>query len=124
MRNAIKWFEIPVRDIKRAKAFYEEIFGIDMQDFDANGNLKMALFPSEDGTIGGALCQNEDFYVPSGLGTLVYLNADPDLEKVLERTKRAKGRIIQPKVLVTENIGYMAVIEDSEGNKIALMSKN
>jgi len=124
MKNAIKWFEIPVKDLRRAKEFYEGIFEISLQDFNNNGNFKMALFPNENGTIGGALCEHEDFYIPSGLGTLIYLNADPNLEDVLERLRTKKGRIIQPKTLINEAIGYMAVIEDSEGNRIALMSQN
>ena len=123
MKNALHWFEIPVSDMARAKAFYEEIFNISFVEFSPNENLQMALFPAEQGTVGGALCFNKKFYKPGHQGPLVYLNADPDLEKVLERLKKKKGKILQPKTQVSEEIGFMALIEDSEGNRVGLMSR-
>lgn len=42
--NALNWFEIPVSDIKRAKAFYETTFGIKMEEQEMMG-MKMAFFP-------------------------------------------------------------------------------
>ena len=122
MKNALHWFEIPATDIKRAKDFYEEIFNFKMQDFDLGDSVKMALFPTDQTGVGGALCQNHEFYKTGQQGPLVYLNADPDLEEVLVRLKKKNGTIIQPKTKVSEEIGYMAVIEDSEGNRVALMS--
>ncbi|MFZ6052508.1 VOC family protein [Halocola ammonii] len=122
MKNALHWFEIPATDIKRAKAFYEEIFDFKMQDFDLGDQIKMALFPTDQTGVGGALCQNHEFYKPGDQGPLVYLNADPDLQKVLDKLEKKNGTIIQPKTLVSEDIGYMAVIKDSEGNRVALMS--
>tara|TARA_R110002096_G_scaffold406694_1_gene605018 strand:+ start:56 stop:430 length:375 start_codon:yes stop_codon:yes gene_type:complete len=122
MKNALKWFEIPVNDMDRAKSFYENILGISMQLLSINENLNMALFPAEAGSIGGALCQNQQFYKPGFHGPVVYLNADPDLQKVLDRLEKTKGKIIQGKTQVSEEVGYMAIIEDSEGNRVGLMS--
>lgn len=123
MQNAIHWFEIPVEDFARAKAFYEEILDMKMQDFSPNDNLKMALFPSGENSVGGALCYNPEFYKTGHQGPLLYLNANPDLEKVLERLRKRDGKILQPKTMISDEIGFMAVIEDSEGNRIALMSQ-
>lgn len=123
MKNAIKWFEIPAKDLDRATAFYEQIFDLSLHRMQLNENLSMALFPAEEGTVGGALVHNTDFYQPGHQGPLVYLNADPNLEAVLERLRNKKGKIIQPKMQVSEEIGYMALIEDSEGNRIGLVSK-
>lgn len=83
----------------------------------------MALFPAESGTVGGTLIQNKGSYKPSdSLGALLYLNANPDLQKVLDRVEAAGGEITIPKRLITEENGYMAVITDSEGNRVALHS--
>jgi predicted enzyme related to lactoylglutathione lyase len=120
-RDHINWFEIPVTDMKRAKKFYETIFDFTMQDLDIGDETKMSLFPQAGG-IYGALCQNKDFYTPSHEGTLIYLNGDPDLAVVLNRVETAGGHIIIPKRIITEQFGYMAVFEDSEGNRIALHS--
>lgn len=123
MKNAINWFEIPANDIERAKKFYEAIFGFEMHELDIGDGLRMALFPAESGTVGGTIIQNEDWYKPSdSKGPLLYLNANPDLQTVLDRVEAAGGKISIPKRLITEENGYMAVIMDSEGNRVALHS--
>ncbi len=122
MKNAVSWFEIPVNDIKRAKAFYEGILSIDMLDLELENNLKMAIFPSEESGIGGALCEHHDFYKPVFEGSMVYLNANPDLSSVVSKIEEQGGKIIIPKTQISENFGYMAVFIDCEGNRVALHS--
>ena len=122
MENAISWFEIPASDLKRARTFYETIFQIELTDFAVPNGLKMALFPVEPGKIGGALAHHPDFYVPSHDGTLIYLNGNPDLGIVLARVESAGGKVLVPKTQISEQHGYMAVFEDSEGNRIAIHS--
>jgi predicted enzyme related to lactoylglutathione lyase len=53
---------------------------------------------------------------------LVYLNANPDLQDVLDRVERAGGKIMVPKTQISPEYGYMAVIIDTEGNRIAFHS--
>lgn len=123
MKNAINWFEIPANDIERARKFYETIFSFEMHELDIGDDLKMALFPAESGTVGGTIIQNDDWYKPSdSKGPLLYLNANPDLKTVLDRVEAAGGTVTIPKRLITEENGYMAVIIDSEGNRVALHS--
>jgi predicted enzyme related to lactoylglutathione lyase len=123
MKNAINWFEIPANDIERARKFYENIFSFEMHELDIGDGLRMALFPAESGTVGGTIIQNEDWYRPSdSKGPLLYLNANPDLQIVLDRVEEAGGTVTIPKRLITEENGYMAVIIDSEGNRVALHS--
>lgn len=122
-KNAISWFEIPTLDIERAQKFYESIFEIKMIPLNFE-NLQMRMFPISDPmNIGGALVHNSDFYVPSSThGTMVYLNANPDIQKVIDRIIVAGGTIIVPKTEISPDHGYMAVFLDSEGNRIALHS--
>lgn len=125
MKNAINWFEIPASDIDRARKFYEGIFDFEMFDLNIGDGLSMVLFPAVSGTVNGALIQYEDMYKPSdSMGPLLYLNANPDVQPVLDRVEEAGGKILIPKRLITEDNGYMAVITDSEGNRIALHSNN
>lgn len=125
MKNAINWFEIPASDIDRARKFYEGIFDFEMFDLNIGDGLSMVLFPAVSGTVNGALIQYEDMYKPSdSMGPLLYLNANPDVQPVLDRVEEAGGKILIPKRLITEDNGYMAVIIDSEGNRIALHSNN
>jgi uncharacterized protein len=119
--HAINWFEIPVSDFERAKAFYEAIFLIEMQQSGLD-DYKMAFFPNNGG-VSGAICYGES-YIPSGVGSLVYLNASPDLNAVLERVTEHGGRILVPKSQVGEGLGCYAFIVDTEGNRIALQSES
>jgi predicted enzyme related to lactoylglutathione lyase len=119
-QNMINWFEIPVSDFERAKLFYETIFDITMTVTEIQG-YKMAFFPAYEGTVSGAICYGEG-YIPSGAGSLMYLNANPDVNLVLDKTVQAGGKIIVPKTLIGEDTGYYAFIVDTEGNRIALHS--
>jgi predicted enzyme related to lactoylglutathione lyase len=81
----------------------------------------MAFVPT-DGGISGAICYGEG-YIPSGAGALLYLNANPDVNIILDKTVQAGGKIIVPKTLIGEDSGYYAFIVDTEGNRIALHSQ-
>jgi uncharacterized protein len=120
-RNPISWFEIPAVDLGRAQAFYERIFGLSLQALDLP-QLKMRIFPTLDASgVGGSLCDSGGFHKPSATeGPLIYLNANPDLQLVLDRIAEAGGKILVPKTQISDQYGYMAVFLDSEGNRIAL----
>ena len=51
--NPVNWFEIPVNDIPRAKAFYESVFKVELTENEMGPN-KMAWFPMEMGRAGAA----------------------------------------------------------------------
>ena len=120
--SMVVWFEIPVNDMDRAKAFYESVFKIKIgvQDF---GGLLMGWFPFTEGGSGasGTLIK-QDSYIPSKEGTLVYFNCE-DVANELGRVEDAGGQIYQPKTQISPEHGYMAVFIDTEGNRIALHSK-
>ena len=122
-KNPISWFEIPSTDLSRAQKFYETIFAIKLNPLDLQ-QIKMRMFPLEDMMgVGGAVCYAEGFYKPSASdGPLIYLNANPDVQIVLDRVEAAGGKIMVPKTEISPEYGYMAVIIDSEGNRIGLHS--
>ena len=122
--SAISWFEIPATDLERAQAFYEAIFQIQLISMDMP-NFQMRMFPIQNTQtgIGGALVKAHDFYKPSTTdGVLVYLNANPDVQQVLDRIAEAGGKVVVPKTEISPEYGYMAVFIDSEGNRVALHS--
>lgn len=120
--NALNWFEISVSDIGRAVRFYESSFDLKMHFMDLKGT-KMALFPptGEGGKVSGALVQSS-MHQPGKQGAIVYLNANPDLQLVLDRMKHMGARTILPKTHINDETGFMAYFEDSEGNMIGLHS--
>lgn len=124
LKNAISWFEIPATDLPRATKFYETIFGIILNPLDLP-NIKMRMFPLKDmmTQVGGALVDSGGFHKPSSTdGPLIYLNGNPDVQKVLDKVEAAGGKIMVPKTMISPEYGFMAVILDTEGNRIALHS--
>ena len=122
-KNAISWFEIPATDLDRAQKFYETIFNIQLLPMDMP-SIKMRMFPLEDMMgVGGAVVDSGGFHTPSATaGPLIYLNANPDLQTVLDKVEAAGGKIMMPKTEISPEYGYMAVIFDTEGNRIGLHS--
>jgi hypothetical protein len=54
---------------------------------------------------------------------LIYLTSPSgDLKVELDRVDQAGGRVLEQKKLITEEIGYMGLFLDSEGNRIAMHS--
>jgi uncharacterized protein len=122
-KNAISWFEIPASDLSRAQKFYETIFEVSMNTLDLP-NIKMRMFPLEDMVgVGGSVVDSGGFHIPSDTaGPLIYLNANPDVQYVLDKVEAAGGKILVPKTQISEEFGYMAVVLDTEGNRIGLHS--
>ncbi len=124
MKNAISWFEIGSRDLERATRFYETIFNLQLIPLEMP-NFKMRMFPIDDPArgIGGAIIYNESFYHPSATdGPLIYLNGNPDVQVILDRVEAAGGKILIPKTEISPEHGFMAVILDTEGNRVGLHS--
>ena len=121
--NILTWFEIPVTETKRAKKFYETILDIEMVTR-ADGNEEAVFFPYDpdviqatSGRITGVLSKTAR-NSPSANGTLVYVNASPDIQTVLDKVEQAGGKVIVPRTNM--QAGFIAVIIDSEGNRIGL----
>jgi uncharacterized protein len=119
--DPVGWFEIPVKDMDRARAFCEHLLGIRMETH-ASGPLKMAFFPANPSAPGspGALVLGET-YEPSARDVLVYFTA-PDIPGALRRAADKGGEIRVEKKNIGEH-GFIAVLEDCEGSRIALRSR-
>jgi uncharacterized protein len=119
--HAISWFEIPVTDFPRAKAFYEYVLAISIEPM-VMGPTTMGFLSSDPNAIGGALVHSDEHCTPSKLGTIVYLNGGDDLAPMLARVERAGGSIAVPKTDIGNNFGHFAHFIDTEGNKVGLHS--
>lgn len=118
MTNPVFHFEIPVTDMDRAVAFYEDVFGYALTRETVDG-YDMAFFPRAADRPGasGALAKG-DVYRPSHDGPVIYFDV-ADIDAVVARATGRGAQVLYPKKDIGE-AGFVAEIEDSEGNRIAL----
>lgn len=123
--NPVGWFEIYVQDMARAKAFYEAVFKGALTELrnPASENLtgmEMWAFPSTRDSYGapGALVRMSG--CPSGGSTLVYFSCE-DCSVELALAVSHGGNVFKEKMSIGEH-GFIALIEDTEGNLIGLHS--
>ena len=123
VRNAISWFEIPVDNLERARAFYSAIFDYDMPTGEI-GQAKMGflLYDESGGGFGGAVTKEEGTKPAGADGIRIYLNGGKNLNTVLNRVAGAGGSVVLPKSKITDELGYFAVFMDTEGNHLGLHS--
>lgn len=121
-QNPVGWFEIPVHDMRRAKIFYETVLDLILEDHEM-GPLQMAWFPMSETGYGsaGSLVKGEGCE-PSPEGTLVYFTA-PDLEATLARARDHGGVVLMERMSIGE-YGFIALVQDTEGNRIGLHSRD
>ncbi len=118
MTNPVVHFEIPVTNMDRAIAFYQAVFGYQLTREQVDG-YDMAFFPRADGKPGasGALAKG-DVYRPSHDGPVIYFDV-PDVDAAIAGATARGAAVLYPKKDIGE-AGFVAEIEDSEGNRIAL----
>ena len=116
--NPVNWFEIPVSNMARAKAFYEAVFEVEITEREMGPN-QMGWFPMEMGATGstGTLVQG-DGYVPSQAGSLVYLHVD-QIDPTLDLITKFGGAVMMGRTSIGE-FGFIAHFQDSEGNRVAI----
>ena len=116
----INWFEIPVSDMTRARRFYEAVLETQLRE-EAFGPQTLAVFPydREGGATGGALIRSEGMK-PAENGTLVYLNAGESLDALLARVEPAGGKVAMPRTELPPGMGAIALITDTEGNRVGV----
>lgn len=118
--NAVRWFEIYVQDMPRARAFYEAVLQVKLQQLNS-GDPEIWAFPADQsrhGT-GGALVRAQG--VPSGgNSTLVYFACE-DCAVEGSRVAKAGGRVERDKMSIGQ-YGAVVLARDTEGNLIGLHS--
>lgn len=120
-RQILSWFEIPVDDIDRAQHFYETLLALSLRREEMGPN-SLAIFPYDQGSVGGALLSSPHPPAPTTDGMVAYLNAGASIDVVLSRADELGAEVLLPKVKLPRDIGWIAHIRDSEGNRVGLHS--
>ncbi len=126
-QNIICWFEIYVKDIERAKKFYNAVLGTAFIDSPAMGDspsgMKMSFFSSmENQGVSGALIEMAGTKEGDGncVNTMVYFPCqDASVEE--SRITAAGGMVSKPKFSIGE-YGFCSICVDTEGNPFGLFS--
>lgn len=120
--NSLHWFEIPALGLDRAFRFCSRILHDNVRK-GTFGNGEYLLFNVSFHTgeaVVGSVVLRDDIK-PSAEGTLMYLNAFGKLTDAVSKAFNTCGFVIS---LAQDpgKFGYTAIIIDSEGNKISLLS--
>jgi predicted enzyme related to lactoylglutathione lyase len=118
--NPVRWFEIYVEDMARARAFYEAVLGISLARLDGP-DMEMWAFPSqmEQGGASGALVKMPGF--PSGGNTVLVYFGGEDCAVEAARVAQAGGSLQKEKFSIGQ-YGFIALAIDTEGNMFGLHS--
>jgi len=123
MSNPVGWFEIYVKDMTRARKFYEGLFDTRLKELKSPaGELEMWSFEGDQSSYGtpGALVKMKDMPPGGGLTTLVYFMCQ-DCAVQEAKVPKLGGRIERKKMSIGE-YGFICLVYDTEGNMIGLHS--
>ena len=110
MAHQLCHFEIPADDVERAKKFYKELFGWQINE--AEGGYH--LIQTGENEVGGGMMKRA---VPEQRPTIYFQVESAD--EYIRRIQQLGGTIIVPKTPVP-TMGYFAQAMDTEGNVFAI----
>lgn len=122
MSGKVSHFEVPFEDGPRARAFYQEVFGWqinEMPELDytivSTGPTGATGMPSEPGHINGGMYARNDRYPASPVITMEV----PSIDDTLTAVHARGGATVVGKEKVGD-MGFAAYFRDSEGNVLGL----
>lgn len=123
MLNPVGWFEIYVSDMSRARRFYEGVLDVTLEDLTSPvmPEVKMMAFPGDRcsyGSPGSLVCMPG---YPTGQNSVIVYFSCNDCTLELDRVVKFGGSIFKNKFAIGQ-YGYIALINDTEGNMIGLHS--
>jgi len=117
---SIVWFEIPADDMARAKKFYGELFGWQINPLPAS---PMPDYQHID--TGGADASPDGGMIKRmhPAHTITQYVLVPSVTKHMAKVKKLGGAICKPKTAVP-GMGYFAICQDTENNSFAIWEMN
>jgi predicted enzyme related to lactoylglutathione lyase len=136
MTHAISWFEIPSIDFDRAVKFYSTVLDREIDVYnpepDETQNGRAGMFQTDDGEVGGMIVETDEYTTDSGTkipyaptadsGLVIYLSVDGDLDDALSQIEQTGGEVLVPKESLPNADGHYAIVTDTEGNRVGLMT--
>jgi uncharacterized protein len=120
MNGRVVHFELPADDVERARDFYHEAFGWQLQSMPEMGYTLVTTTPTGDqgpiepGAInGGMLAREAPFTAP-----VIVIEVD-DIEEALAQVEKLGGKTVIGRQAVAE-MGFTGYFHDPDGNLIGL----
>ncbi len=119
--DKVQHFEIPYDDKERAKKFYSEVFGWNIQDIpEMNYTFVHTVETSEDGMPKEAAAINGGLMPRDETGkTPVIVVTVTSVEDYEKKITEAGGSVVMPRMQVGD-MGIYSRVKDSEGNIIGI----
>lgn len=121
MSGKVVHFEIPFDDGQRARGFYRDVFGWQLQEIPEMDYTMVESGPSgeqgptEPGYIGGGMLERSTSPAP---GPVIVIDVD-DIDVALEKIEKLGGSTVVGRTSVAD-MGFSAYFTDPEGNVIGL----
>ena len=122
MSGRVVHFEVPFDDGDRARGFYKEIFGWQLQEMPEMGGYTLVTSgpsgdtgPTEPGFINGGMLSRDQAATP---GPVIVVDVE-DIDESLEKVGGQGGSTVVGKTPVGD-MGFAAYFKDPEGNVIGL----
>lgn len=116
--NAAVWFEIPVTDLPKSKAFYGAVLQNELEDQEMGPNVTAIFQPASGSGVSGHLYVGKPG--TPGNGNTIHLAAPAPLEASLERVKSAGGQVVSDIIAIPS--GRFAYCLDLDGNSFGLFT--
>lgn len=115
---SIVWFEIPAENVERARAFYSQMFGWNINAMPGMGDYLHIDTGGADASPDGALMSRQR----PGQSITNYIMVD-SVNEAVTKIQLLGGKICKSKTPVSR-MGYYAVCQDTEGNTFAVWERN
>ncbi len=114
MTHTFVHFEVPADDVARAKAFYTELFGWQIEATPGFSDYWMIQTGPEGQSLGGGLFKRST----PDQGVINYVGVE-SVTDYAAKVAQLGGKILMPRSPVP-GMGWFAVFQDTEGNVMAL----
>jgi predicted enzyme related to lactoylglutathione lyase len=115
---SVVWFDVPADNLKRAKTFYNKMFGWKINEFRGMKDfLHIDTGGSNESPDGGLMMRKNPQQTCAN-----YIGV-PSVDKGIAKVTKLGGKTCVPKTAVPE-MGYFAICMDTEGNQFGLWEMN
>lgn len=111
MANNLAHFSIHADDVKRAKKFYEDVFGWKFNPYGPPDFYQIQTGTNDNPGVRGALQKRN---LPKGIGFECTISVE-SLDKIEVAIKKNGGRIVMERAQIPK-VGTLIKFEDTEGN--------